>query len=364
MAMWLAVVLSLPFMALLAEGERLMLWLGQDPAVAERGGLFLGVLLWALIPAVAAQGMRGAVAALGRPGWALGVTVLALGVSLLANYALVFGHFGASALGLAGSALASTLTAAATALAYAAILLLDPRLRRWRLFGRWWRLERRRLAEIVALGAPIALTYTFEAGLFTGAGFLMGLFGVAEVAGHAVALQTAALAFQLPFGVAQAATIRVGLFFGARDAAGAGRAGWVALVLGTGVMAATAALLLAVPGPFIRLYLDPSAPGSARAAALAGQYLVVAAAFQLFDGAQAVAAGILRGLQDTRVPMLIALGGYWIAGFGTAVWAGFGTSLGGLGVWIGLAVGLAAVAALLTWRWSARERLGLVPHAP
>jgi len=364
MAMWLSVLLSLPFMALLWWGEWLLLAARQDAVVAARGGAFLRILLWALVPGVAAGAMRGAVSTLGRPGWATGVALVSLAVSLVANYALVFGRLGMPALGLEGSALAGVATALATAIAYAAILALDPRLRRWRLFGRWWRTEWPRLGEIVRLGAPIALTLFFEAGLFSAAGFLMGLLGVTEVAAHAVALQVAALAFQVPFGVAQAATIRVGLFYGARDADGAGRAGWVALALGTGFMGLTALILALAPGPFVALYLDGEAAGSAAAAVLAVQYLRVAAAFQLFDGAQAVAAGALRGLQDTRVPMLIACAGYWVAGMGVAVLLGFGLGWRGLGVWIGLAVGLAAVAGLLTWRWSRRGSLELLPARP
>jgi len=367
MSLWLAAATCLPFMVLLANGEWLLLSTGQDARVAARADAFLDILLWALLPSVAATAMRNAVSALGRPGWAFAVTAMALGVSLFANWLLVFGRWGVPALGLEGSALASLSTSVAMMLAYAGILLLDRSLRRWHLFGRWWRSEWSRLSEIARLGAPIALTLFFEAGLFSAAGFLMGVFGVTEVAAHAVALQVAALAFQVPFGVAQAATIRVGLFFGARDAKGAGQAGWVALALGTGFMAFTAVLLWTMPGPFVRLYLDGEAPGSAAAAVLAVQYLAIAAAFQLFDGAQAVAAGVLRGLQDTRVPMLIALAGYWVAGFGVAVLLGFdldgwGFGWRGTGVWIGLAVGLAAVAALLTWRWSVRERLQLVPR--
>jgi len=360
-SMWLAVLLPLPFMALLWNGEWLLLAARQDPAVAAQGGVFLRAILWAMIPAVAAAAMRNAVSTLGRPGWATMVAVLSLGVSLLANWALVFGHLGLPALGLVGSALAGVVTAGATALAYAAILLLDPRLARWRLFGRWWVADAGRLAEVTRLGAPIALTLTFEAGLFSAAGFLMGLFGVTEVAAHAVALQVAALSFQVPFGVAQAATIRVGLFYGAGDRAGAGRAGWTAIWLGTGFMGATALALWVAPGPLIRLYLDPAAAGGAAATVLAVQYLGVAAAFQLFDGAQAVAAGALRGLQDTRVPMVIACVGYWVAGMGCALLFGFGLEWRGFGVWVGLAIGLAAVAALLVRRWASRDGLGLVP---
>ncbi len=362
MAMWLAVGLGALCMLLLANGERFLLFAHQGPHVAERTGAFLDILLWATIPALATGAMRVTASALGRPGWAMIVTGLGLCTGLLGNWLLVFGHAGFPALGLEGSAIASVATSTAMAVAFAIILVTDRHLRRYRLFGRWWRIERSRMAEIVRLGVPIALTMTFEGALFSAAGFLMGLIGVTEVAAHAIALQIAAIAFQVPFGVAQAATIRVGLAYGAGDHRWAARAGWCALVVGTGFMAFTALLLVLMPRLFVGIYVDPDAAVNAALVPLAIQYLGVAAAFQLFDGAQAVAAGVLRGLQDTRVPMLIALLGYWVVGAGLAVALGFGLRWEGLGIWWGLAAGLAAVAGLLVWRWTARERLGLMPR--
>jgi len=362
MAMWLGVVASLPFLAVLAQGESVLLLAGQDPAVAARTGDFLDILLFCLIPGVLAGVMRTAAAALGRPNWALAVTGLAVLVGLFGNWLLVFGNWGFPALGLEGSAIANVVTVVAMALAYAAILAFDPRIRRYRLFGRWWASEWSRFAEIVRLGVPIALTMTMEGALFGGAAFLMGLIGVIEVAAHAIALNIAAIAFQIPFGIAQAATIRVGMAYGARDRDWIGRAGKVSIVAGTGFMVVTALLIWVAPRLFVSAYIDVADPANAAVVALAVQYLAVAAVFQLFDGAQAVGAGALRGLQDTRVPMIVAGFGYWFAGFGTAALLGFTLGWEGLGIWIGLAVGLVVVSALLLWRWAARERLGLVPE--
>ncbi|MEP9402006.1 MATE family efflux transporter [Sphingomonas sp. VNH70] len=360
MALWIAVIGSLPFMALLAHGESLLLATGQDATVAARADAFLDILLWAMIPAVAGAVMRITASALGRPGWAMAITALGLGVSILANWLLVFGNLGFPALGLEGSAIASVTTATAMGVAYAAVLLADRRLRRFRLFGRWWRPEWSRLRQIAVLGLPIAATMTFEGALFSAAGFLMGRIGVTEVAAHAIALQIAAFLFQVPFGIAQAATIRVGLAYGAGDRTWIARAGWSALAVGTGFMGFTALLLWAFPRAFLSVYVDVDAPANAAMIALALQYLVIAALFQLADGAQAVAAGVLRGVQDTRVPMVIALVGYWLIGFATSVALGFWTPLAGVGVWIGLLLGLLAVALLLVDRWRRREALGLV----
>jgi putative MATE family efflux protein len=362
MALWLAVIASAPFMMILAFGESLLRFAGQDPQVAARAGSFLDILLFALIPSVAAGVMRNASAALGRPGWALGITAFALLTGIAGNWLLVFGHWGFPALGLEGSALASVITSFAMMLAYAAVLHFDRRMRRFHLFGRWWRTEWPRFREIVKLGTPIALAWTMEGGLFGGAAVLMGLIGVAEVAAHAVALNIAALAFQVPLGVAQAGTIRVGLAYGAENREGIARAGWVAILVGTGFMLSTAMLIWIKPQLLIGIYVDSSLPENAQTVALALRFLAIAAMFQLFDGAQVVAAGALRGLQDTRVPMLIAGFGYWVAGFGTAILLGFHTKLAGQGIWIGLATGLAVVSALMLWRWGNRGKLGLVPH--
>ncbi|MCC2979851.1 MULTISPECIES: MATE family efflux transporter [unclassified Sphingomonas] len=362
MAFWVGAAAALPVLLLLAHGETLLLLAGQDPDVARRAGHFLDIILIGLLPGVAAGIMRSSAAALGRPGWAFAVTGLALLVSIVANWALVFGNLGAPALGLEGSAIASVISLTAMAIAYAAIIRFDRRLRRYHLFGRWWATEWPRFRDIIRLGVPIMLTWTFEGALFGGAAILMGLIGVNEVAAHAVALNIAAIAFQVPFGIAQAATIRVGMAYGARDRDWIARAGRVALAVGIGFMGITAAAMWAAPRLFVSAYVDVDAPANAIVVKLAVQYLALAAMFQLVDGAQAVAAGVLRGLQDTRVPMFIALFGYWVVGFGTSIFLGFEAGWAGVGIWTGLAVGLLAVSVLLMWRWYARERLGLVPR--
>lgn len=361
MGLWLAVGLGVLAMVPQLLGERLMLATGQDPRVAALAGQFLDILMWACVPMLVANVLRNFVSALGRPVFATLITVVAIGVSALGNYTFVFGHFGMPALGLEGSALSSVMTSCFILAAYVVAIGSDRRLRRYRVFGNWWRPEWSRLRELVVKGTPVSLSILAEAGLFSGAAFLMGRIGPSELAGHTIALQLAALAFQVPFGVSQAATIRVGYFYGAGNHEAIGRAGWCAVLIGTGFMVVTASTMLFAPHAIIRIYVDPDAARNAALVGFAVQYMLVAAAFQLFDGVQVVAAGALRGLQDTRMPMLIALFGYWVPGLGTAVWLGFFTPLEGTGVWIGLAVGLVVVAALLTWRWIGRAKLGLLP---
>lgn len=361
MGLWVSVGFGLLGMGIGFSGEAILLASGQDAQISALSGQFLAILSWAMIPMVLASVFRIFVAALGKPAYATGITLLALGTNIFGNWVLVFGNLGMPALGLEGSAISSLITSLAMIAAYVAVIGQDRLLRRYHIFGRWWRPEWQRLRQIMVIGTPIALTVLAEAGLFSGAALLMGRIGSVELAAHTLALNLAALTFQIPFGIAQAATIRVGYHFGAQDRAAAGRAGWAALLVSVMFMGVMAAGMMAAPRFILSLYVDPAAPQNAAMVAFAVQYLVIAAAFQLFDGAQAVAAGALRGLQDTRMPLLIALFGYWMIGFVVAIWLGFYTPLEGTGVWIGLAVGLVVVAALLSWRWHRREALGLLP---
>jgi MATE family multidrug resistance protein len=193
--------------------------------------------------------------------------------------------------------------------------------------------------------------------------FLMGLIGTASLAAHSIAIQIAALTFMVPMGLGQAATVRVGRAFGAGDPAAIRRAGWTAYALGVSFMALMALMMLAFPRFLIDVFLDLDDPASAEVVRLGVTFLALAALFQVFDGAQAVASGMLRGLHDTRIPALFALGGYWGVGLPLGVLLGFAFDLAGVGIWIGLATGLAVVAVLMTQRWLRRDRLGLVPRA-
>jgi len=359
MAIWLAVISGLGGMALCAFAEPFMLLTGQEPQIARLAGEYMAVLLFSLIPMLIANVLRNFVSALGRPIFATMITAGGIGVNGIANYAFIFGNFGAPRLELVGAAIATVITSVVTALAYLLAIRMDRNLRRYHVMGRIWSPDWRYFRQIVRIGTPIALTVTAEAGVFGAAAFLMGNIGAPQLAGHTVALQIAALAFQVPFGISQAATIRVGYFYGARDREGMRRAGWAAIVMGVGFMATTALAMIIAPHMLLSIYVDVDAPRNAVLVGFALQYLVVAAAFQLFDGMQAVAAGALRGLQDTRIPMWIAIFAYWVPGFGAAIVLGFETPLEGTGVWIGLATGLIFAALLLIWRWIARDRIGL-----
>lgn len=360
MAAWAGVAGALGVMAVCWNIGAILAATGQAPRVIALAVPFTRVLMWVAVPMVLSALLRGTLATLGRPVVGTLTTGVAVVLNGLGNWILVFGHWGMPALGLTGAALASVITNCGTLLVYALVIRFDRRLHRYRLLGRWWRVDWARLGDVLRIGLPIMATIVAEAGLFNGATFLMGRIGEVPLAAHALALQVASITFQVPFGIAQAATIRVGRAYGARDPHGVMLAGRVSLLTGVGFMLAAAALLLLAPRTIMTLYIDPALPMNAALVALTARYMAVAAAFQLFDGAQTVGAGLLRGLQDTRVPMAIAIFGYWVPGMGTAVWLGLYTPLGGLGVWYGLLAGLVVVAAMLLWRWFRRDALGLM----
>ncbi len=359
MALWLAVISGAVGMLISLLLGPLMHATGQHEEVIGLAISYNLIIIWSMIPMVINNVLRNFVSALGRPIFATAITAGGIGVNALANYAFIFGNLGAPELGIRGAAVATIITALATLLAYVAAIRFDPLMHRYHIFGRWWSPDWNRFWDIVKIGTPIALTVTAEAGVFGAAAFLMGSIGIAQLAAHTVALQIAALAFQIPYGVGQAATIRVGYFYGARDREGIKRAGWASIAIGTGFMALSCSAMIFMPRTLLHIYIDPDAAKNAVLVGFALKYLLIAAAFQLVDGLQAVAAGALRGLQDTLVPMLIAIFAYWVPGFGIALGLGLGSSLAGIGVWIGLATGLAVAATLLIWRWMRRERLGL-----
>lgn len=364
MALWLAVLSGAAGMLLCLMIGPISRVTGQQAEIIAMATDYTVIIVWSMIPMVMANVLRCFVSAMGRPIFATLITAAGIGVNALANYAFVFGNLGAPELGLQGAAIATIITALITLTAYILAIRFDTRMHRYRIFGRWWVPDWARFWSIVRIGTPIALTITAEAGIFGAAAFLMGNIGTAQLAAHTVALQIAALAFQIPFGVGQAATIRVGYFYGARDKEGMGRAGWSAIMIGTGFMVISCSAMILMPRTLLHIYIDADAAKNAVLVGFALRYLVIAAAFQLVDGLQAVAAGALRGLQDTRIPMWIAIFSYWVPGIGVALYLGFVAGWGGTGIWIGLATGLAVAAVLLIWRWLLRDAIGLTRRPP
>lgn len=350
--LWVALAACVPVSTFLWFGEPVLLATGQEPALAAEAAQYLRALQWSLIPSALFVVLRMFIASLGRPGWGLVVALAGLPVNGLLAALLIFGGLGLPPMGLVGAGVATTIASTLGLIALSVVLITDRSFRRYRVFGRIWRADWPRFARIWAIGLPISFTLLMETSLFTASSLAMGVIGKGTLAAHTVALQIAALCFMVPLGLAQAATIRVGQAFGAGDDEAVGRAGWSAFWLALAFTSASALLLLAIPQLLAGLFIDPAA--DAAIVGLAASFLFFAALFQLVDGTQVVGAGMLRGLQDTRMPMLIAAFGYWGIGapFGYVLAFRFGYA--GAGIWLGLALGLAVVAVLMLWRWTRR----------
>ncbi|HLO76364.1 MAG TPA: MATE family efflux transporter [Magnetospirillum sp.] len=358
--LWLSLAFALPCWALLWQAESILLLLGQEPALAHAAAQYVRALQWSLLPALWVIVLRNFIAALERPRAGMVIAWAAVLVHVWSNWALMFGHWGLPRLGVVGAGVSSTLSFSVMAVALAVFLYVDRRFRRYHILGHWWRADWPKFRELLRIGSPMALAMGFEVTGFNAAAMLMGLISADALAAHAIALQVASVTFMVPLGVAQAATVRVGLAAGAGDAPGVRQAGWVALALGVGFMCTTALLLLTEAAPIVRLFLDPGRPENASVTHLAVGFLAVAGMFQVVDGAQVVGAGALRGLKDTRVPMLFAGFGYWLIAIPLGAALAFWGGLAGRGIWIALAVGLGVVAGLMVGRWSLRHRLGLI----
>ena len=360
--LWLIAMMLPPYWLVLWHVGDLMLLFGQSAGLARQGQTFLRAYMWCTAPWLLFQLLRNFVSALERPRIVLWLSLAGIAVNALLSWSLIFGHFGLPALGLAGGGLGSTITWTAMCGALMAVILRDSQFRRFHLFGNWWRIDRQRTIAMIRLGWPIGLTMALEMGVFALAAYFMGWIGAPAVAAHAVALQLAALTFMVPLGLGQAATVRVGLALGRGDDGAVTRAGWTAWVIGVAFMGSMALVMWSVPRTLVTLFLN-DVPANAVTIALAVSFLRVAAAFQLVDGAQVIGAGMLRGLHDTRWPLLFALVGYWVVGLGIGTWLAFARDWRGVGIWVGLASGLAAVAALMLARWVLRDRLGLTRRA-
>ncbi len=334
--------------------------LGEPPVLAKLAGQYMHGLQWALAPALLYFSARSVLAALDRTTPVLVVGLLAVGFNVLANYALVFGRLGAPALGVFGSGLATSLSQALMFALLGAYSMIDPKLRPHRLMALPWHFNRAEFVKLWRLGAPIGLFIGMEVAVFAYTALVMGRLGAHQLEAHAVALNIAATAFMVPLGLGMVATVRVGHAFGARDAAAISRAGWTAFGLALAFVCISAALMALAPRLLISAFLNTDASENAETVAYAVAFVRIAAIFQLVDGAQAALSNMLRGVHDSRWPMVMALCGYWAIGAPAGLALAFLTPLGGVGLWIGLAIGLTAVSTMLLVRWRNKERHGFM----
>lgn len=349
--LWAALLISLPMMAFPLRGEQILLALGQAPASARLAQEYLLGLVWGIVPALWFIAIRGFMGSVNRPEPILWITLAAVPANGVLVYLLIHGAWGLPRLELFGAGLATAIVNLISFLAALWFVMRRRPFRKYHVLGRIWRIDWSLMRKLVIVGAPISISFLLEYGLFGAAGLLMGVISTSALAAHQIALQITAILFMVPLGISMAATVRVGQAIGRNDATGIRRAGFVAVVLGIAVVAALTLAVIAGRSGIAHVFFGAAADSAGDAIYLVETLLLIGATFFIADGIQTIAAGALRGMNDTRVPLLFAVVSYWLVGFASAWWLAFSTPLGALGVWIGLSIGTAVYAALLVWRF-------------
>ncbi len=351
MGLWLSILFGVLVYPVFWWSEPILLALGQKPEVARLAQDFMRIAGLGMVPALAVTVLSSYLAALGRTQAVLFVTVAAVFLNIAVGWALIFGNWGFPELGVRGAAIATVAVQVFSLVVLVVYAALLPDLKRFHLFQRFWRPDWHAFRNVFRLGWPIGLTGLAEGGLFQASALMMGWVGTVELAAHGIAMQAASLGFMLHVGLSSAATIRTARFDGSGDVRALRLGAQVALALSFAVAVLVIAVFLAGPQAIVALFLDMTKPESAQIVAYGAVLLVLAALFQLADAMQVMALGLLRGIRDTRVPMVLAAVSYWLIGIPCSYVLAFPLGFGGVGLWLGLVVGLACAAASLMWRF-------------
>ncbi|NJL39583.1 MAG: MATE family efflux transporter [Leptolyngbyaceae cyanobacterium RM2_2_4] len=349
--LWVALLLSIPAMQIIAHLNGLMRQFGQTETTVTLADTYLNVMAWGLFPAIAFAALRSCIAALSKARPVMFIVFAATLFNIVGNYVLGFGKFGFPNLGIAGLAVASTGAHWIMFLSLLVYMLWHQPLRNYSLFRSLHRFEPRIMQQLLWVGGPIGIAAILEYGLYTTVSFFMGALGTPALAANQVVQQTVVIIFMVPLGMSFAATVRIGQWFGQRDWKQIQRAAFVSVGLAILFMLITGIVLFAYPRQIIGLYLDLNDPANANALNISISLMRIAAFGLIFDGIQRTTNGVLQGLQDTRIPVLLGTAGYWGIGLTTSYLLGFHTPLAGMGVWIGTYVGLAAAAIAFLWRF-------------
>ncbi len=367
MALWLSGIYGICVTPLFTFFEPIFAAMGQDDEVARLSGQYMVWLGLAMAPALLVTTLRSYLSALERPNVFLAVILFTWVLNVILNYALIFGNLGAPELGIAGAGIASLIGNLA---AFVLLARLSARAcPEYALFRNIHRADREFLRRVFRLGWPIGLTNFAETGMFAAATLMMGWVGTVALAAHGVAMQIASLTFMMHLGLSQAITVRAGRAWGMGDRNLLRVASQAAMILSLAASAATTVIFLTLPGFLVGLFVDPLDPETPAILTVGASLLAVAALFQFVDSGQVMALGMLRGVQDTRVPMIIAATSYWLVGLPVSYFLGFTIRLEGIGIWLGLTAGLACACLAMQFRFwtrhAGRPRLaGSGRHAP
>jgi MATE family multidrug resistance protein len=349
--LWVALLIALPIMAFPLRGEQILLGLGQAQVAAHLAQQYLFGLAWGVAPALWFMAIRSFMGAVNRPQPILWITLVAIPVNALLVYLLMNGEWGLPRLGLFGVGLATTMVNCGTLLAALWFATQRQPFSDYRVLAHVWRIDSKLMRQLVAIGAPISIAFLLEYGLFSAAALLMGRISTTALAAHQIALQVTAILFMVPFGIGMAATVRVGHAVGRGDVAAIRRAGLVAMLLGIFLVTILTLAVILARFAIARFFLGGDLRGVDATIDLAAKLLLVGATFFITDGIQSIAVGALRGMKDTRIPLLFAAISYWVIGFWLSYLLGFWTTLGAVGVWFGLSIGTVIYATLLVLRF-------------
>lgn len=321
-------------------------WFGVRDAVVGDAEAYLRAITWSMPLLLFQCTFHRYLQAMGAVRPIMLIVLTANVVNAVADWIFIFGNFGMPAFGAEGAGWATCASRAYMVAMLGGYTLWDAKVRRTGLLGCRFRVEWAKLAELVRLGFPAAVQRVLEVGVFACATMVVAGFEPAALAAHQIALSAASLTFMVPLGVSSAAAVRVGSALGARDPSGAALSGWTAFLLGAVAMLVAGAIMVAFPQFILRAFTTDST-----VIATGVSLLAVAAVFQLFDGVQVVATGVLRGIGDTRTAMIANLLGHWAIGLPIGYVLGLWWGWGVVGLWIGLCLGLICVALALTAVW-------------
>lgn len=353
-----ALALALPMIALQVYSRPLLTLLGQDPQVSDLAVTYLHSLAWSVLPAWGFMAVRGYMSALGAPNPGLWIMLAGIPANAALAYALIYGWGPFPALGLIGAGIATSLVNAAMLTAALWVIANAAPYRAYAPLANFCRPDWEHFRKLLWIGVPVAVAFTLEHGLFAASTLMAGAISTTALAAHQIAFQVAAIVFMLPLGISMAASVRVGTPFGALDMDLARQAGFVAIGLGALVCLVTMVTTIVAAGLIPALFLGARTPETAVTYDLAAILVVYGAAFFVVDGMQTIANGALRGLSDTRIPMVFSAISFWLVGFPVAWALAFWVDFGVRGVWLGLCAGLACYALLLVARFHLKARSG------